>query len=143
MQHSQQRMLKRLREAETNQGGRRVSGRVVDRCNGFLVDADIGKVYNIQVRIPEMSLCMEARVVKKVSVNQVEVELNSPLELIYDDGLTRSSTRFIFHRDSSVRYMDRGEVTEWSEAIRPHWGIHTIFPKDIQVRHFHVRGERS
>ena len=138
-------MLKRLREAETNPGRRkRVS--VVDRHNQNW-NVDPGSVHDICVHTPHAytPLYLKAKAMRKVSVNQVEVELNSPLELIYDDGLTRSSKHIILHRDSSVRYMDptTGEVSGWSDAIRPHWYIHTIFPKDIQCIHVRIRGERS
>jgi len=138
-------MLKRLREAETNQGRKRVSENVMDRHNQRLGTSDPGPVHDVRVHTPHASTILKAKVMRKVSVNQVEVELNSPLELIYDDGLTRSSTHFILHRDSSVRYMDHttGEVSVWNEAIRPHWYKRTVFPKDMQIGRLRIRGERS
>ena len=138
-------MLKRLREAETNQGRKRVSENVMDRHNQRLGTSDPGPVHDVRVHTPHASTILKAKVMRKVSVNQVEVELNAPLELIYDDGLTRSATRFVFHRDSSVRYMDptTGEVSGWSEAIRPHWYKRTVFPKDMQIGRLRIRGERS
>ena len=140
-------MLKRLREAETNQGRKRVSENVMERHNQRLGTSDPGPVHDIRVDIPHAytPLYLKAKATRKVSVNQVEVELNSPLELIYDDGLTRSSKHIILHRDSSVRYMDptTGEVSAWNEAIRPHWYKRTVFPKDMQIGRLRIRGERS
>ena len=71
-----------------------------------------------------------AKVVRKVSLHQVEVELDGLVCLSHRSGPTVPSDFFVLHKDGSVRYWNPAggdEVEEWGRQYRPTWEF-TTFP---------------
>lgn len=79
-------------------------------------------------------LVAAAMVTRRVSLNQVEVRLDSRVMLSYGSGPRFSLDRYILHKDGDVRYWDGqyssgevpdGDVCEWT--LPPRWEF-TQFP---------------
>lgn len=101
--------------------------------NGFIppnpVDLDISQaVFSGGYAQPRV-LMAATKVVSKVSINQLEVQLDCGVMLSHKSGPRTLSEHYILHRDGSVRYRDlqSGEVGEWAEQYRPTWEF-TRFP---------------
>jgi hypothetical protein len=60
------------------------------------------------------------RVVRQVTPDQIEVELEAPLCLSYGNGPRNTASRFLLCRDGTVRYQDASDWKEWSHHV-PRW----------------------
>ncbi len=69
------------------------------------------------------------RVMHKLSLDEMEVELEQPVCMSYKNGPTVASTRFVLHSDGHVKYFpdsSTNETRDWS-SFQPRWE-HTRYP---------------
>ena len=67
-----------------------------------------------------------AKIVRKVSADILEVELEKPVNMSHKCGPTVESDRFALHRDGHVMFFSDDEAENWS-SYQPRWE-HTRFP---------------